>query len=311
MSEAQEISTPTSRSRRSKRKWGLQRPRAAALRQRNRPAHGEDFRTRAPAMAVHGGGRSGGERVRGAGGAIRITRRSCPFSTTRRSSPAFSDMRSATLPRGIRRRRTRQVGGQAGLIALGIFVPAARPFGDLGAQALALFLKYGRDDEPQSDQLGAKYESQLGWIRRRCRRSCRRSDDSTKRPAIDEVSRTGCPLTLIRSRVERDSANRSAIESCRRIVLHQPRCVRPAHRRHRLRRQPGAGHRARQRLHPVLRFRIDFPEKWEISNSPQQVVAKAPARTCSCCCSRRCPVDGTFRRLLEQHGQRRVPVRSR
>ena len=29
-------------------------------------------------------------------------------------------------------------------------------------------------------------------------------------------------------------------------------------------------------LHPVLRFRIDFPEKWEIANSPQQVVAKAP-----------------------------------
>jgi predicted Zn-dependent protease len=29
-------------------------------------------------------------------------------------------------------------------------------------------------------------------------------------------------------------------------------------------------------LHPVLRFRIDFPAGWEIENSPQQVVAKAP-----------------------------------
>jgi predicted Zn-dependent protease len=29
-------------------------------------------------------------------------------------------------------------------------------------------------------------------------------------------------------------------------------------------------------LHPPLRFRIDFPAKWEIANSPQQVVAKAP-----------------------------------
>jgi predicted Zn-dependent protease len=28
-------------------------------------------------------------------------------------------------------------------------------------------------------------------------------------------------------------------------------------------------------LHPPLRFRIDFPAKWEIANSPQQVVAKA------------------------------------
>jgi predicted Zn-dependent protease len=29
-------------------------------------------------------------------------------------------------------------------------------------------------------------------------------------------------------------------------------------------------------VHPVLRFRIEFPDKWEIANSPQQVVAKAP-----------------------------------
>ena len=50
-----------------RRDGGLQRPRAAALRQRNRLAHGEDLRTPAAAMAVHGGGRSRGERVRGAG----------------------------------------------------------------------------------------------------------------------------------------------------------------------------------------------------------------------------------------------------
>jgi predicted Zn-dependent protease len=29
-------------------------------------------------------------------------------------------------------------------------------------------------------------------------------------------------------------------------------------------------------LHPPLRFRLDFPAGWEIANSPQQVVAKAP-----------------------------------
>jgi predicted Zn-dependent protease len=29
-------------------------------------------------------------------------------------------------------------------------------------------------------------------------------------------------------------------------------------------------------LHPVLRFRIDFPDQWEIANSPQEVVVKAP-----------------------------------
>jgi predicted Zn-dependent protease len=29
-------------------------------------------------------------------------------------------------------------------------------------------------------------------------------------------------------------------------------------------------------LHPVLRFRVDFPDGWEIANSPRQVVSKAP-----------------------------------
>jgi predicted Zn-dependent protease len=29
-------------------------------------------------------------------------------------------------------------------------------------------------------------------------------------------------------------------------------------------------------LHPVLRFRLDFPEGWEIQNTPSQVAAKAP-----------------------------------
>ena len=59
---------------------------------------------------------------------------------------------------------SRAVLGQAGLLGLGIFVPAARPFGDIGAQALGLlFLKYGRDDELQSDSLGAKYAATNGW----------------------------------------------------------------------------------------------------------------------------------------------------
>src|SRR4029434_3724863 len=29
-------------------------------------------------------------------------------------------------------------------------------------------------------------------------------------------------------------------------------------------------------IHPPLRFRIDFPRGWDIQNSPEQVVAKAP-----------------------------------
>ena len=47
---------------------------------------------------------------------------------------------------------TRQIGGTVGLVALGVFVPAAQPFGQASQQAMGLlFLKYGRDDELQAD----------------------------------------------------------------------------------------------------------------------------------------------------------------
>ena len=59
---------------------------------------------------------------------------------------------------------TRSIGGTIGLVALGIFVPAARPFGQLTEQALGvLFLKYNRDFELQADQLGAKYAAAGNW----------------------------------------------------------------------------------------------------------------------------------------------------
>ena len=174
---------------------------------------------------------------------------------------------------------TRQVSGQAGLLALGIFVPAARPFGQLSGQALGvLFLRYGRGDELQADQLGARYESMLGW-------------DPAGVPAflstlgrLDEAAgdRRGVPnwlsthpeplsrVTEIQPTVDQlkaaganFSANRDAW--LRRIdgILYGD--------------NPEQGlARGSTFLHPVLRFRIDFPDQWEIANSPQEVVAKAP-----------------------------------
>ena len=45
-----------------------------------------------------------------------------------------------------------------------MFVPAARPFGQASQQAMGLmFLKYGREDELQADQLGARLPAAGGW----------------------------------------------------------------------------------------------------------------------------------------------------
>ena len=174
---------------------------------------------------------------------------------------------------------TRQISGMVGLTALSIFVPAARPFGDLSAQALGvLFLKYGRGDELQADDLGARYESRLGW-------------DPAGVPAflstlgrMDEAAgdRRGIPGWL-----STHPEPLSRVEEIQATVQQLKAAGGPfsTNREAFLQRLDGMvfGDNPEQGiargsafLHPVLRFRVDFPTGWEIQNSPQQVLAKAP-----------------------------------
>jgi predicted Zn-dependent protease len=174
---------------------------------------------------------------------------------------------------------TRQISGLVGLTALSIFVPAARPFGDLSAQALGvLFLKYGRGDELQADDLGARYESRLGW-------------DPAGVPAflstlgrMDEAAgdRRGIPGWL--------STHPEPLSRVGEIqpTVQQLKAVGGPFSTNRddfLKRIDGIVYgdnpdqgiaRGSAFLHRVLRFRIDFPNGWEIQNSPQQVAVKAP-----------------------------------
>ena len=90
------------------------------------------------------------------GGGIYITRGIMPFldSEAELAGVLGHEIGHVTA-RHSAQQYTRQISGQVGLLALGIFVPAARPFGELTGQALGvLFLKYGRDDELQADELG-------------------------------------------------------------------------------------------------------------------------------------------------------------
>ena len=73
------------------------------------------------------------------------------------------------------RQYARTTGG-IGLAVLGIFVPAAQPFGDLASVGLGVaFLKYGREDENESDRVGMDCAAKAGWDPSACRASCRRS----------------------------------------------------------------------------------------------------------------------------------------
>jgi predicted Zn-dependent protease len=159
---------------------------------------------------------------------------------------------------------TRQIGGTAGLIALGVFVPAAQPFTQASQQAMGLlFLKYGRDDELQADSLGVRYAGLGNW-------------DPEGVPAmlttlgrLDEAAgdRKGVPNFLsthpeplarvkeIGPEVQKAKAGKSGFVTDR---AGHP-CA--GGRRH-LRRQPGAGHRARYHLPAsAAAFSPRFPDR--------------------------------------------------
>ena len=173
---------------------------------------------------------------------------------------------------------TRSSLGGLGLAVLGIFVPATQPFGEVTSAALSVaFLKYGRDAERESDRLGMEYASRAGW-------------DPAGVPnflatlaRIDELSARGIPNWLS-----------THPEPAERVVEAQPIVQRftsaTATERGRDRYQDQIdglvvgdnpedgivrGHRF---LHPTLRFALEFPEGWELTNTPDQVGAQEPGQ---------------------------------
>jgi predicted Zn-dependent protease len=174
---------------------------------------------------------------------------------------------------------TRSIGGQLGLTALSIFVPAARPFGEIGAQALGvLFLKYGRDDEMQADLLGATYTSRLGWDPAGVSgmlNTLGRLDEAQgdRRGVPNWLSTHPEPLARVdevRPIVEKLKAGRSDFVTNREAFLQRIDGIIYGD-------NPEQGIvRGTTFLHPPLRFQVEFPRGWQVQNSPQQVLAKAP-----------------------------------
>ena len=173
---------------------------------------------------------------------------------------------------------TRSVGGQVGLVALGIFVPQARPFGDIAAQGLGvLFLKYGRDDELQADSLGAKYAVRDSWdpggVPGMLSTLGRLDEADGQRKGVPNFLSTH-PEPLLRVReiqpeIEMLRAGRTDLKRDKDALARRLDGMIYGD-------NPEQGIvRGDSFLHPPLRFRLDFPKAWDIQNSPEQVVAKA------------------------------------
>lgn len=175
---------------------------------------------------------------------------------------------------------TRATGGTLAIVGLGIFVPAARPFGQLAETALGvLFLKHGRDDERQADGLGVEYAAKTGWdpagVQRMLSTLARIEEASDRRGMPNWLSTHPDPVDRVeRVRASIEQANAAAgsrrLQTDRDAYLRRIEGVIFGD-------DPSEGVvRGRLFLHPVLQFAVEFPEGWEVANSPTQVVASRP-----------------------------------
>ena len=172
---------------------------------------------------------------------------------------------------------TRAGGAQLGLAIGGIVSPTARSLGGLAEIGLGvLFLRYGRDAELQSDRLGAEYAVASGWdpngVRDMLTTLSRLSEGSgrgvpswmsTHPEAADRVVLVGPTLSELEATTSFDGLRvnrRRYLDQVDGIVFGD---------------NPEQGVvRGNDFLHPVLRFAVRFPEGWEITNMPTQVVAQ-------------------------------------
>jgi predicted Zn-dependent protease len=173
---------------------------------------------------------------------------------------------------------SRSTGAEIGLILGSIFVPATRPFAQLGESGLGLLmLKYSRDDEAQADGLGVKYASRAGW-----------DPDGipqmlTTLGRIEEASdNKGVPNWLQTHPAAEDRVQR--VQAAVREAEQGADRFKTDHEGY-LRRIDGIVYgdnpdqgivRGATFLHANLRFAIEFPSGWDVTNSAAQVVAKEP-----------------------------------
>ncbi len=176
---------------------------------------------------------------------------------------------------------TKATGAGLGLTLLSIFVPEARPFQSAAESALGvLFLKYGRDDELQADNLGVDYSARSGWD------PAGVAGMLTTLQRLDEASgsRKGVPnwLSTHPAPADRVQKVQTAVQGAGTTAPAERLNVDRADYLEHLDGlifgdSPSEGIiRGNQFLHPDLRLAIAFPRGWEIQNTKTQVMAKAP-----------------------------------
>jgi len=176
------------------------------------------------------------------------------------------------------RQMTQQQFAQIGLVAGVILVPKFQDFAGLAQAGLGLmFLKFGRDDETQADELGLRYLYRAGYDPREMPRVF---------AMLDRVSQVGggdrLPQWLS---THPNPENRQQHIGELIAQLPQDFSGRVVRRDEYLRRLDGMTFGPNPRegffrgqlfLHPDLRFQIRFPDGWKTSNQKRAVLAQSP-----------------------------------
>lgn len=172
-----------------------------------------------------------------------------------------------------------QLFGQLGLIAGLVLAPDLAPFAESAQQGLGLlFLKFGRDAERQSDELGVEYSSRLGYDANEMAgffRTLERQDQKSGQMIPEFLSTHPNPGNRF------VTVGQLAKEWKSKLNLTNPQVNRNEY----LKRINGLiyGNDPKQGFveggvfyHPVLRFQLPIPAGWNSQNSPQsfQMAAK-------------------------------------
>ena len=213
------------------------------------------------------------------GGYIYITRGIMPFleSEAQLAGVLGHEIGHVTA-RHASQQYSRATGAQLGLIIGSILVPQARPFAQLGESGLGLlFLKYGRDDEDQADGLGVKYASLNGWdpagVPQMLATLARIEEATDQRGVPNWLSTHPAPA----DRVQKVSAavQRAEVGAERFTTERDGYLGRIDGLVYGDNPEQGVVRGARF-LHSGLRFAVDFPSGWDVTNRQAQVVAKEP-----------------------------------
>ena len=165
--------------------------------------------------------------------------------------------------------------GQIGLVGAMIFSPELAQFGEQASQGLGLlFLKFGRDAERQSDDLGVEYSTKIGYDARQMAGFFNTLQRQGQKEGAQELP------NFLSTHPNPGDRNTAVAKKASEWQQKTPGTTYNVNRNEYLRRIDGLIYGEDPKggflennvfYHPVLKFQFNVPQGWNYQNTPQQV----------------------------------------